>query len=148
MPSNNIVTINNLLPSQATTLPALGKTYVGIDFGTSTTVVSIAVYDWNARNVKVQTVPIEQTLEDGGVTNSKLVPSVIALNGSQLLIGEGASYLKYLLQRDEAVWYSFKMQLGEDYHYYASLLKNQGIFSIETPQDATAVFFILISAPQ
>ena len=146
MPSNNIVTINNLLPSQATTLPALGKTYIGIDFGTSTTVVSIAVYDWNARNVKVQTVPIEQTLEDGGVTNSKLVPSVIALNGSQLLIGEGASYLKYLLQRDEAVWYSFKMQLGEDYHYYASLLKNQGIFSIETPQDATAVFFMYLKS--
>ena len=109
---NNVVTVKSLLPLTQN-LPTLEKTYVGIDFGTSTTVASIAYFDRHTLDIKVDTIPIEQKLEDGAITTSLLVPSVIALYNNRLLVGEGASYLKYTLSRNECIWYSFKMELGE-----------------------------------
>lgn len=143
MGNSNIVTINSLLPLRQN-LPTQEKTYVGIDFGTSTTVVSIAFFDRQTLNIKVDTIPIEQKMEDGAITTSFLVPSVIALYNNCLLVGEGASYLKYTLPRNEWIWYSFKMQLGEDLHYYNSKLQAANEFSINSPKDAAAVFFMYL----
>lgn len=135
------VTIDNLLPSLHSTLPQKGDVYVGIDFGTSTSVVSIARYNETTHHFEVQPIPIEQRNEDGSITTSTLVPSVIALKGSRILVGEGASYLKYSLIRNRQVWYSFKMQLGEGIEYYDSKLRDANAFSICTPEEAATVFF-------
>lgn len=135
--------MNSLLPLRQN-LPTLEKTYVGIDFGTSTTVVSIAYFDKATLNIKVDTIPIEQKMEDGAITTSLLVPSVIALYNNCLLVGEGASYLKYTLPRNEWIWYSFKMELGEDIRYYNSKLQAANEFSINSPKDAVAVFFMYL----
>ena len=143
MTNSNIVTINSLLPLRHN-LPTQEKTYVGIDFGTSTTVVSIAFFDRQTLNIKVETIPIEQKMDDGAITTSLLVPSVIALYNNCLLVGEGASFLKYTLPRNEWIWYSFKMQLGEDLHYYNSKLQTANEFSINSPKDAAAVFFMYL----
>lgn len=139
----NEITIKSLLPSKRT-LPDRGVTYVGIDFGTSTTVASIAHYDEDKGMIQVETIPIEQRAEDGALVKSKLVPSVIALYNNTILVGEGANYLKYTLPKHEQIWYSFKMELGEDLSYYSSVLGGQNIpsqFAIRTPQDAASVFF-------
>lgn len=135
--------MNSLLPLRQN-LPTQEKTYVGIDFGTSTTVVSIAYFDRATLNIKVDTIPIEQKMEDGAITTSLLVPSVIALYNNCLLVGEGASYLKYALPRNEWIWYSFKMELGEDIRYYNSKLQVANEFSINSPKDAVAVFFMYL----
>lgn len=135
--------MNSLLPLRQN-LPTQEKTYVGIDFGTSTTVVSIAYFDKATLNIKVDTIPIEQKMEDGAITTSLLVPSVIALYNNCLLVGEGASYLKYTLPRNEWIWYSFKMELGEDIRYYNSKLQAANEFSINSPKDAVAVFFMYL----
>jgi len=140
---SNIITMNSLLPLRQN-LPTQEKTYVGIDFGTSTTVVSIAYFDRATLNIKVDTIPIEQKMEDGAITTSLLVPSVIALYNNCLLVGEGASYLKYALPRNEWIWYSFKMELGEDIRYYNSKLQVANEFSINSPKDAVAVFFMYL----
>ena len=43
------------------------QTFVGIDFGTSTTVVSVATYDSSIRKIKVQPIYLDQMLEDGEI---------------------------------------------------------------------------------
>lgn len=140
---SNVVTVKSLLPLTQH-LPTLEKTYVGIDFGTSTTVVSIAYFDRQSLGINVDTIPIEQKMEDGAVTTSLLVPSVIALYNNRLLVGEGASYLKYTLPRNEWIWYSFKMELGEGIQYYNSKLQAANEFSINSPKDAASVFFMYL----
>lgn len=140
---SNVVTMESLLPLKQNLLTQ-GKTYVGIDFGTSTTVISIAYFDRATLNIKVDTIPIEQKMEDGAITTSMLVPSVIALYNNCLLVGEGASYLKYTLPRNEWIWYSFKMELGEGIRYYNSKLQTANEFSINSPKDAVSVFFMYL----
>lgn len=139
----NIITIKSLLPTRQS-FPSVDKTYVGIDFGTSTTVASIAYFDRDSYSIKVDTIPIEQKMEDGAITTSLLVPSVIALYNNRLLVGEGASYLKYTLPRNEWIWYSFKMELGEGIQYYNSKLASANEFTIVSPKDATSVFFMYL----
>lgn len=143
MSNLNVVTISSLFPLRQN-FPTQEKTYVGIDFGTSTTVVSIAYFDRQMLDIKVDTIPIEQKMEDGAVTTSLLVPSVIALYNNRLLVGEGASYLKYTLPRNEWIWYSFKMELGEGIQYYNSKLQAANEFSINSPKDAASVFFMYL----
>src|SRR5690606_31327861 len=60
-----------------------------------------------------------------------------------LLVGEGAADLKYLLKKGVNVWYSFKMELGEDLgaKYFNSELNRENKYTIITPKDAAKVFF-------
>ncbi|RDB05473.1 hypothetical protein [Runella aurantiaca] len=112
MPQN--ITINSLVPFLENNLTVNpNATFIGIDFGTSTTVVSMAY--WEGKTIKVEPLRLNQKLKEGGIETSDLVPTVIAyLGGNNLLIGKGAADLKFELKKGKNVWYSFKMELGED----------------------------------
>jgi molecular chaperone DnaK len=115
------------------------KTFVGIDFGTSTTVVSLACF--NEGKIICTSIELSQLMKDGAEVESELLPSCIAytLNGKRL-VGQGAYELKgnpdYIF--GENIWYSFKMELGKDLgpRWYRSSQDE-----IKSPQNATCIFF-------
>ncbi|MGL5705860.1 MAG: Hsp70 family protein [Tannerellaceae bacterium] len=137
------ITTNSLLPVVRNAGLMTGKTYVGIDFGTSTTVVSIASYDAISGQIHTKSLSLAQILPDGAKHSSVIVPSVIAWFQNRILVGFGASDMKYQLKRGKNIWYSFKMELGEDLgaKYYESELRDVDPFKIRNPQDAARVFF-------
>ena len=122
----------------------LNTTYVGIDFGTSTTVVSIAVLGQNKEPLIVKPIELNQKLSDGAIFSSYKVPSVIAWHNNNLIIGEGASQLKFKLRQGKNLWHSFKMELGEDVgckYPNSELGKNHNKLTILNPIDASKIFF-------
>ena len=143
MANSNILSLKAMLPSNVNNQLLIGATYVGIDFGTSTTVVSIA--KWEDGQSKIQTLPIKlsQRLEDGTIYQSEKLPSVIAWFNNRLLVGEGASNLKYKLTKGKNIWFSFKMEIGEDLgaKYYNSEVGNMEGVNIRNPKDCVRVFF-------
>lgn len=144
------LSINNLLP--VLTQGKLSKaeenakdtTFVGIDFGTSTTVVSIAGYNGKREPLVIKPIELNQKLSDGAIFSSYKIPSVIAWYRNKLLIGEGASQLKFKLRQGKNLWHSFKMELGEDVgckYPNSELGKNHDKLTILNPTDATRIFF-------
>lgn len=118
-----------------------GKTFVGIDFGTSTTVVSVAKYDARSKQVECATLHLVQKEPDGNIVESELMPTVIAINNDgNPLVGEGAYKLKgnpnYTY--GENIFHSFKMELGKD---LGPVWYNSQQPAIKSPQDATRFFF-------
>lgn len=127
-------------PQDATELLA-DKTFVGIDFGTSTTVVSIAFYDEQGHSIKCESLQLEQLLNDGTKTESELLPTVMARTQKGLLVGQGAYQLKGDpdFEFGSNIWFSFKMDLGKDMGpRWTSITK---LSLIKSPLDATTVFF-------
>lgn len=138
---SEIITLNKLinLPSDAKQR-IKEKTFVGIDFGTSTTVVSFAALT-NENTIFCDTLHLSQKEADGATTEAELLPTVIAISDSgKLLVGQGAYSLKgnpdYVF--GENIWHSFKMELGKDLgpRWY-----NSRQSKIKSPQDATKMFF-------
>jgi len=123
-------------------------TFIGIDFGTSTTVVSIATIDKESKDIKTETVWLNQKLYDGAIMSAEKIPTVIAWYNKQLLVGKGAADLKYQLKKGVNVWYSFKMELGEDLgsKYFSSELDRNSDTPILNPKDAAKVFFQYLKA--
>lgn len=146
MPNSNILSIQSMLPAGTNTQLAKTATYVGIDFGTSTTVVSIASKE--SESPKIVTIPIKlkQILEDGTIFQSEKLPSVIAWINNKLLVGEGASNLKYVLTKGKNIWFSFKMEIGEDLgaKYYNSEVGDLEGVKIRNPKDCVRVFFMYL----
>jgi molecular chaperone DnaK (HSP70) len=120
-------------------------TFVGIDFGTSTTVASYAVPGDVETPIKAEPIGIPQKMPDGATYSNYLVPSVVAWYNDQLFVGAGARQLREenRVKDGRTVWSSFKMDLGLDLgaQYPQSVLK-QGheVATIETPKQAAAVF--------
>ena len=143
---NNNLTIRSLVPQDYSQI-SIGKTFVGIDFGTSTTVVSIASFDSTQKAIHVKPIRIQQLLEDGSIYEGEKLPTVIAWYKEHLLVGEGASNLKYILEKGKEIWYSFKMEIGEDLgaKYYNSQVRLGDIF-IRNPKDCIRVFFMFLSS--
>lgn len=120
------------------------KTFVGIDFGTSTTVVSIAYIDKSDGKLKTRSLDLQQMLDDGSTYSSYKVPTIIAYYNDTILAGEGARKIKHKLRQGKNLWHSFKMQLGEDVGcmYPESVLgKEHPLISLLNPIDVTALFF-------
>lgn len=143
---NNQLSIYNLLPKNNNNHLSANETYIGIDFGTSTTVVSICSIDENKR-IKITPISFKQHLADGRLYNHYLLPSVIALSNNQLLIGKGAYDLKYQLTEGVNLWHSFKMELGIDLgpkYFRSQLYAGHPLGTIESPRDAVKVFFNFI----
>ncbi len=139
----NEITTSSLLPVTIDTSLMGGKTFIGIDFGTSTTVVSISSYDRTDKKILTKSLNLDQLLPDGTRYSSEIIPSVIAWYNNQIFVGEGASQMKYELKLGKNIWYSFKMELGEDLgaKYYESELRDNKNFNICNPKDAARVFF-------
>ena len=148
------INIKSLFPAirnSQVTKPAtdiFNTTFIGIDFGTSTTVVSIAIIDKETKDIKIEPIWLNQKLYDGVIMSAEKVPTVIAWYNNQLLVGKGAADLKYQLKKGVNVWYSFKMELGEDLgsKYYSSELDRNSNTPILNPKDAAKVFFQYIKA--
>ena len=83
-----------MLPAVRDTVLMRGKTYIGIDFGTSTTVVSIASYDEFSHEIHTKSLRLLQMLPDGALYRSEIVPTVIAWLNGRIFVGEGASQMK------------------------------------------------------
>ena len=127
------------MPSDAKARVA-GKTFVGIDFGTSTTVVSVASLDENGK-IRSECLHLAQRGADGAMIEAELLPTVIAINDrNKLIVGKGAYSLKgnpdYIF--GENIWYQFKMELGKD---LGPRWFNSRQAKIKCPQDATKLFF-------
>lgn len=121
-----------------------GSTFIGIDFGTSTTVVSYAIVGDNNAPINTNAIPIRQLNFDGNTLSHHLVPSCIAYTNNQLYFGQGAKMLKSKLQPDQNIWFSFKMNLGKDIgpEFTRTELKEGNPFGkIENTLDATKLFF-------
>lgn len=119
-------------------------TYVGIDFGTSTSVVSIATAAGDAGTLKAEPISIKQFDETGREMDHHLVPTCLAWTRDKLLVGHGAAELKPELVEGRNIWSSFKMRLGVDLgpQYPNTVLpKRKESVVIERPQDAAKVFF-------
>lgn len=138
-----ILSIKNLVTTDWKQLDETEATYVGIDFGTSTTVVSYSYYDEKSATVKCNVIPIKQKDYDGAMLKSNKLPTTIALYDNKVLVGTGASNLKYELEKNKNIWYSFKMELGEDLgpKYYNSALNQEKPVLIQNAKDAASVFF-------
>lgn len=144
----NELSINQLLPEVADRSivenKIHGSTFIGIDFGTSTTVVSYAVVGDKNAPLKTNPIPIRQLNFDGNVLTHHLVPSCIAFQNNQLYVGQGAKMLKSKLQPDQNIWFSFKMNLGKDIgpeFTRTELREGNPYGKIENPLDATKLFF-------
>jgi molecular chaperone DnaK len=148
------INIQSLFPTLRNTQVARPATdifntsFIGIDFGTSTTVVSIATIDKETKEINTKPIWLNQKLDDGAIMSSEKIPTVIAWYNNQLLVGKGAADLKYQLKRGINVWYSFKMELGEDLgsKYYNSELDRNSSSPILNPKDAAKVFFQYLKA--
>lgn len=136
-----------MLPSALNTQLATKATFVGIDFGTSTTVVSIATKESGEEKIKTLPIKLTQILEDGTIYQSEKLPSVIAWYNGRLLVGEGASNLKYTLTKGKNIWFSFKMEIGEDLgaKYYNSEVGGMEGVKIRNPKDCVRVFFMYLN---
>lgn len=141
------LTINNLLPTNKKSVSQknyfnLNKTYIGIDFGTSTTVVSLATFQTD--NYKINSKPIElnQKLADGSIYKSYKIPTMIGWYRNKLLVGEGANRIKLKLRQGKNLWHSFKMELGEDIGCkYPQSELNSNKLKILNPKDVSIIFF-------
>jgi len=121
-----------------------GSTFIGIDFGTSTTVVSYTIIGDNNAPIKTNPIPIRQLNFDGNTLSHHLVPSCIAYQNNQLYFGQGAKMLKSKLQPDQNIWFSFKMNLGKDNgpeFTRTELKEGNPLGKIENTLDATKLFF-------
>lgn len=147
MPGSNILSLKSMLPSALNTQLATKATFVGIDFGTSTTVVSIATKENGQEKIKTLPIKLTQILEDGTIYQSEKLPSVIAWYNGRLLVGEGASNLKYTLTKGKNIWFSFKMEIGEDLgaKYYNSEVGGMEGVKIRNPKDCVRVFFMYLN---
>ncbi|MEI8129246.1 MAG: Hsp70 family protein [bacterium] len=120
------------------------KTFVGIDFGTSSSVISIAYLAEN--KIVVKTIPIKQKNHLGNTTTSPLVPSIISLVNRKILIGKYAAEYKPHLEYGKNTWHSFKQNLSnfDQILYPQSDLRKNPNFQISNGKEALTLFFCFL----
>lgn len=118
------------------------KSFIGLDFGTSTTVISVAYLDHE--NLVVKSVPIPQKDKEGSFYWDALVPTAMALSGkSNFMVGKHAAERKASMEFGKHIWYGFKenLQILPDLIFPDSTLKDNAQFKISNGKDALILFF-------
>lgn len=118
--------------------------YIGVDFGTATTVVSRVTPSANSETIEVEPLRIPQPSAHGGIARDALINTVLSYKENQLLFGVDAYRLRSKLVEGRNTFSSFKMGMGLDLgpeypHSMLSASKGRGII-IERPADATREF--------
>lgn len=149
MKLNELISANG--PSPECMVALLKKsTYVGIDFGTSTTTVTRLEYDGELGRIVSVELPIGQEDEMGVREENHLVPTVIAMlpGDGRLIYGLGAKRCLGISRgyaEGYNYWSEFKMHLGECacYPHTRRSRVNTPVAGdfIETPKDAAEHFF-------
>lgn len=139
------LSLSKLMPASSNTLPEKTYTYIGIDFGTSTTVVSMI----EKKDDKISTIslPVSQMFQNGTYVQDTKVPTCLAYSKkfNELYIGAGAYEARFdpRLEQGKNVWFEFKTLLGEDIgpRYSNTILDGkEGRKKLEDAVDATAIF--------
>lgn len=126
------------------------NSFWGIDFGTSTSIISVVKWNRLQNTIAVEQLPIEFYLESSGQKSSSLIPSVLyySQDDNNIQFGYEAKKRKNHDSSRDGVnfWSSFKMHLGKDEGdiFIDSLIKNESDYIILNPKDATRVFFGLL----
>lgn len=121
------------------------KTFIGIDFGTSSTVVGIAALKNN--KIVINTIPINQKDHLGSNSSSPLVSSVISLiDKKRLLVGKHAAEFKPFLEYGIDTWHSFKQNLSrlDEVNYPNSVLGNNSNYKISNAREGLTFFLTYI----
>lgn len=121
--------------------------YIGIDFGTSTTVVSAVQLNRATGVTVLKPLAIAQPTQYGDLVEHYLVNSVLTQHKGKLLFGTEAARLKVKYIEGEDVFSSFKMMLGINLpnRYPNSKVKSGSTGKvIQTPQVAATEFFSLL----
>lgn len=123
--------------------------YVGIDFGTATTVASLIIPTEDGSSFTVQPLQLAQPSALGGELRSTLVNTVLSWRDGQLLFGVDAYTLRPRLQEGKNTFSSFKMGLGLDLgpEYPNTVLADGRVPGVEIkrPADAVREFFKLLT---
>jgi len=123
------------------------ESYIGIDFGTSTTVVSVVKLDPNTGLTQLTTLSVEQPTEFSDFLEYHLINSVLTEHKGKLLFGSDAARLKVRHIEGETSFSSFKMQLGLNLpnRYPNSKVKSRYSGKIlRSSQDVAIEFFKLL----
>lgn len=117
------------------------RSFIGIDFGTSCSVCSMAYLKNDS--LKVQLLEIQQKDHLGSISSSTLVPSIIGIVGQQFLFGKYAQEKRQQFTYGVDGWYGFKENILnlEDQIFNESRLLNHPSLQINNGADALIVFF-------
>lgn len=122
--------------------------YVGIDFGTATTVASLIIPTSDGSSFTVEPLRLAQPSAWGGELRNTLVNTVLSWRDGRLLFGVDAYQLRPRLQEGKNTFSSFKMGLGLDLgpEYPNTVLADGRVAGIEIkrPADAVREFFKLL----
>jgi len=117
------------------------RSFIGIDFGTSSSVCSIAFI--KDESLMVELLEIQQKDHLGSISSSTLVPSIMGIVGNQFLLGKFAQESRRQFIYGKDGWYGFKENLLylENQIFPESRLLNHPSLQIKNGADALIVFF-------
>lgn len=141
--------LGNAQAAAKTTHALDGKTFLGIDFGTSTTVISRVGLDTGGL-IEARPLILSQPGEHGDHLQHHLVNTVLANLDGKLIYGRTAYEMRQTLFEGKDVFSSFKMRLGVDIgpiYPATSLRRDSSDIAVETAQDAALQFFRCLKAP-
>lgn len=117
------------------------KIYIGIDFGTSVSVASIAYV--KDGNVIIESLKLPQKDHNGSIDTSPLLPSTIGIYNNQYMVGKHAALNLANLKLSKNAWTLFKNDLGglKSLKYPESILFDHPQKTIRNGREALVEYF-------